>query len=120
MQAPSQAERVAAAGAVVLDAQGRVLLVKRGRPPGRGQWTLPGGKLEPGETPADAVVREVLEESGIHARVVGELGVVPVDADGYRFAIHEHLLVPLDGSQAALVPVAGDDAAEARGSRAAS
>jgi ADP-ribose pyrophosphatase YjhB (NUDIX family) len=114
VRAPSQAEPVTAAGAVVLDGLGRVLLVRRGRPPGVGQWTLPGGKLEPGETPAEAVLREVLEETGVRTRVVGDLGVVPVEREGYRFAIHEHLLVPLDGSPGALAPVPGDDAAEAR------
>jgi 8-oxo-dGTP diphosphatase len=100
-----------AVGAVVLDRAGRVLLVRRGRPPGKGDWTLPGGRVEPGEAPEEAVAREVLEETGVAARVVCELGVVRIAREGFSYAIHEHLLVPL-GEAPDLVP--GDDAAEAR------
>jgi ADP-ribose pyrophosphatase YjhB (NUDIX family) len=103
---------VAAAGAVVVDRGGRVLLVKRGRPPSLGSWTLPGGRLEAGESPEAAVVREVAEETEVRARVVCPLGVVRIAREGFLFAIHEHLLVPLDERRAQ--PRAGDDAAEAR------
>jgi ADP-ribose pyrophosphatase YjhB (NUDIX family) len=106
-----QAEPVPAVGAVVVDTAGRVLLVRRGRPPSVGSWTLPGGHVEPGETLDAAVVREVLEETGVAARVVGTLGVVAVAREGFSYAIHEHLLVPVN---AEVAPVAGDDAAEAR------
>jgi len=58
-------------GAVVLDA-GRVLLVRRGKPPLAGKWSLPGGLLELGETTAEAARREVAEECGLQIRV-GEL-----------------------------------------------
>ena len=51
-------------GAVVVD-QGRVLLVRRGREPLKGQWSLPGGMLEVGESLSDGVVREVKEETGL-------------------------------------------------------
>jgi ADP-ribose pyrophosphatase YjhB (NUDIX family) len=51
-------------GAVVVD-RGRVLLVRRGREPMRGAWTLPGGLLEVGETLLSGVAREVLEETGL-------------------------------------------------------
>ena len=58
-------------GAVVLDA-GRVLLVRRGKPPLAGKWSLPGGMLELGETTTEAARREVAEECGLQIRV-GEL-----------------------------------------------
>jgi 8-oxo-dGTP diphosphatase len=102
---------VAAVGAVVLERAGRVLLVRRGRPPGEGTWTLPGGRVEPGETLEEAVVREVREETGLAARVVCGLGTVDVAREGFVYVIHEHLLVPLD---VCAVPVAGDDADDAR------
>jgi 8-oxo-dGTP diphosphatase len=100
-----------AVGAVVVDGDGRVLLVRRARPPLAGAWTLPGGRVEPGESLRDAVLREVLEETAVAARVVCELGAVPVACEGFSFLIHEHLLVPIRGSPALQ---AGDDAAEAR------
>jgi 8-oxo-dGTP diphosphatase len=57
--------RVACVGAIIRDAAGRVLLVRRANEPGRGLWSLPGGRIEPGETEEAAVVREVLEETGL-------------------------------------------------------
>jgi ADP-ribose pyrophosphatase YjhB (NUDIX family) len=60
-----EGERVPCVGAVVHDDQGRLLLVRRGTPPGRGLWSVPGGRVESGETGAEAVVREVQEETGL-------------------------------------------------------
>jgi ADP-ribose pyrophosphatase YjhB (NUDIX family) len=111
VSAPPQAEPEVVVGAVVLDPRGRVLLVRRGRPPGAGSWSLPGGHVEPGEPLDAAIVREVLEETAVRARVVCALCVVPVAREGYAYSIHEHLLVPLDP---ATEPRAGDDAADAR------
>jgi ADP-ribose pyrophosphatase YjhB (NUDIX family) len=71
-------------GAVVLDA-GRVLLVRRGKPPLAGKWSLPGGLLELGETTAEAARREVAEECGLTIRVgevAGILDRVVRDAEG--------------------------------------
>jgi ADP-ribose pyrophosphatase YjhB (NUDIX family) len=99
-----------AVGAVVLDAAGRVLLIRRARPPGVGSWTLPGGRVERGESCEEAVLRELREETSLEARVQCPLGTVSIEREGFRYVIHEHLVVPLgDGP---LRP--GDDAAEAR------
>jgi 8-oxo-dGTP diphosphatase len=107
----SQAEPAATAvGAVVVNRDGRVLLVRRGRPPSAGAWTLPGGRVEPGESLEQAVLREVLEETAVRTRVVCALGVVPLAREGFAYSIHEHLLVPLED----VAPIAGDDALEAR------
>jgi 8-oxo-dGTP diphosphatase len=103
---------VVAAGAVVIDASRRLLLVRRGRPPSEGEWTLPGGRVEDGEAPETAVLRELLEETALEARVVAALGVVTIERDGVRYDIHEYLVVPLPGTTATLR--AGDDAADAR------
>jgi len=65
--------RVPAAGAVILDEDGRVLLVQRGREPERGRWSIPGGRVEAGESLRQAVVREVLEETGLVVEVHEEL-----------------------------------------------
>ena len=67
--------------------------------------------MEAGEGLEDAVAREVREETGVTARVVCGLGVVTIAREGFSYAIHEHLLVPLSDAPA---PTAGDDADDAR------
>jgi ADP-ribose pyrophosphatase YjhB (NUDIX family) len=103
---------VPAVGAVVVDAQGRVLLVRRAHPPSAGAWSLPGGRLEAGETLEAAVGREVLEETAIPARVVCSLGVVNVEREGFAYSIHEYLLVPACSD--CPEPRASDDVSDAR------
>jgi 8-oxo-dGTP diphosphatase len=63
---------IRAVGAVITRADGRLLLIKRGNEPGRGLWSLPGGRVEPGESDVEAVAREVHEETGLVV-TVGEL-----------------------------------------------
>jgi ADP-ribose pyrophosphatase YjhB (NUDIX family) len=115
VQDDPQAEPVPAVGAVVVGRDGRVLLVRRGRPPSVGSWTLPGGHVEPGEAFETAAVREVREETGMDAHVVCPLGIVTVAREGYAYAIHEHLLVVRAvPNHAPPQPRAGDDAIDAR------
>jgi 8-oxo-dGTP diphosphatase len=59
-------------GAVIHDPAGRLLLVRRANEPGKGKWSLPGGRVGPGESDHSAVCREVLEETGLRV-VAGEL-----------------------------------------------
>ena len=68
--------RVHCVGALVHDDAARLLLVQRANAPGRGQWSVPGGKVERGESDVDAVRREVLEETGLHVRVGLRVGTV--------------------------------------------
>lgn len=102
---------IACVGAVAFDAQGRLLLVKRANPPAQGLWSIPGGRVEPGESAEVAVVREVLEETGLVVRIVREVGTVFRDApSGGRYVIRDFLVEP----ESRVEPVAGDDAADVR------
>ena len=61
--------RVPCVGALVHDDEGRLLVVRRRNEPGAGRWSVPGGRVEPGESDLTAVRREVLEETGLHVTV---------------------------------------------------
>jgi ADP-ribose pyrophosphatase YjhB (NUDIX family) len=101
---------VAAVSAIVTDVAGRYLLVRRSRPPEAGRWALPGGRVEPGETLAEAVIREVVEETGLAVRPSREVGVVRRPGPGgVTYEIH-CFIVDLLGGEA----VAGSDAADVR------
>ena len=57
--------RVDCVGGIVTGPDGRILLIRRGNPPAQGCWSVPGGRVEPGEEDAEATAREVLEETGL-------------------------------------------------------
>jgi ADP-ribose pyrophosphatase YjhB (NUDIX family) len=106
---PLRAPLVPCVGAVVHDDAGRLLLIRRGHEPGRGLWSLPGGRVEPGETVAEAVEREVLEETGLVVRAGPTVGRIRLPGPGVTFDVHD-LACTLAGP--ARQPVAGDDADE--------
>jgi mutator protein MutT len=101
-------------GAVIVD-EGRVALVRRAHPPLQGEWSLPGGAVELGETLTEAITREVLEETGLVVDVGPVVEVIERlqrdDAGGveYHFVVVDYKCRRLEGTIAA-----GSDAADAR------
>jgi ADP-ribose pyrophosphatase YjhB (NUDIX family) len=97
-------------GAIVLDGEGRLLLVRRGTPPGKGLWSVPGGRVEKDETDAQALAREMAEETGLDVAVGPLVGsVVRPAPDGGAYEIRDYACIVHGGT---LRP--GDDAEEVR------
>jgi acetyl-CoA carboxylase carboxyl transferase subunit beta len=95
-------------GAIVVDDE-RLLLIRRGHGPAGGTWAVPGGHVEAGETLAEAVVRELVEETGLEG-VCGELiGWAELIGDDSHHVVFDFAVTLLDAGE----PQAGSDAAEA-------
>jgi 8-oxo-dGTP diphosphatase len=103
-------KRIPCVGAIIRDGAGRLLLIKRGHDPEVGRWSLPGGRIEPGETAEQAVVRETREETGLAVLCGPLVGSVERPAPGGGVLdIADYAATVTGGS---LTP--GDDAADAR------
>jgi 8-oxo-dGTP diphosphatase len=102
---PVRSGPVQCVGAVIKDGAGRLLLILRGHEPGKGLWSIPGGRIEPGESDAEAVVREIREETGLTVACGPLVGAV----ERRGLAIRDYQAFVTGGSV-----VAGDDAAAAR------
>jgi 8-oxo-dGTP diphosphatase len=98
-----------AVGAVVFRADGAVLLVRRANPPAAGSWTLPGGRVEPNESLADAIVREVREETALEVVVVNVIEELVLEREGFSYRITDFSCRAISGDVRA-----ADDASEAR------
>ena len=93
-----------------------VLLIRRGTPPKQGEWSIPGGRIEPGERAKDAALRELKEETGVDAEIEGLIDVVDAvfqNRAGDLITRH-YVLIDYVAKWRSGEPVAGDDAAEAR------
>lgn len=97
----------AGAGAIVWRGD-EVLLIQRGKAPRLGQWSIPGGRIEWGETPAEAAVRETAEETGCAIELVGLCGVASALFEDRHIVLIDYTARWVSGE-----PMAGDDAAAA-------
>jgi 8-oxo-dGTP diphosphatase len=108
MNEANERRPVAAVGVVCLRGDD-VLLIRRGAPPLEGQWSLPGGRIELGEHTADAALRELREETGCIAELVGLIDVVDAIWSDRHYVLIDYAARWLSGE-----PIAGDDARDAR------
>lgn len=98
-----------AVGVILFDGDGRVLLVRRGHPPAMGKWSIPGGRVEFGETLAAACARELEAETGLSARLGPLLHIAEYMDAEYHYVILDYL-----GSHPTGALAAGEDATDAR------
>lgn len=86
-----------------------VLLIQRGTAPRKGEWSIPGGRIEPGEMQTDAALRELFEETAVTANLLGKVAVIDANFEGFHYALHDYAARWISGE-----PKAGDDAKLAR------
>ena len=94
---------------VVIVADGAILLVQRGHEPQLGRWSVPGGRVEPGETLRRAAAREAYEETGLEVRIGAELWSLTIPDGDVTYEVHDFAATVTGGSLRA-----GDDAADVR------
>jgi ADP-ribose pyrophosphatase YjhB (NUDIX family) len=86
--------------AIVFDDADRVLVVQRAKPPSEGLWSVPGGKLERGETIAEGIAREVKEETGLEVEVGARIEILERIGQNHHYVIHSHAARVVGGSLA--------------------
>ena len=114
---PMQTAKPAAigVGAVIWNERGELVLIRRGQEPRLGEWSIPGGHLEWGESVRDAIVREVREETGLEVEVAGLIDVVDsVTRDASGEIARHYVLIDFLVQHVSGTLRAGSDAAEAR------
>ena len=112
---PSNQRPIIAAGAVIRNAAGDVLLVRRGRPPRLNEWSIPGGKVEWSEPVLVALEREIMEETGLKVTLGPLLDVVDaLIQDEVGALTHHYVLLDYAAEHRSGVARAGDDVVEVR------
>jgi 8-oxo-dGTP diphosphatase len=107
MPASEPRHPVPCAGVVCLKGD-EVLIIRRGQPPRQGEWSIPGGRMEVGETAAAAALRELKEETGVTAEILGLIDVVD-----HFSKVRQAVLIDYAARWVSGEPVPGDDAAAA-------
>jgi len=102
-------------GAVIWNDKHEIVLIRRGKAPRRDEWSIPGGHLEWGESLHDAVLREVLEETGLSVEIAGLIDTVDlVTRDGSGEVTGHYVLIDFAARLIAGELRAGSDATDAR------
>jgi 8-oxo-dGTP diphosphatase len=105
---------VVAVGAVIWNERGEIVLIRRGQEPRLGEWSIPGGRLEWGESVREAILREVREETGLEVEIVGLIDVVDsVTRDSSGEVVRHYVLIDFLVRHVSGTLSAGSDAAEA-------
>lgn len=99
-------------GGIIFNNRRQVLLIQRDQPPASGFWSIPGGKLEPGESLVEACQREIKEETGLDVEATTIVAVVERRIEGYHYVIIDYLA--LLTNREVTEPIAQSDAAEAK------
>ena len=100
---------------MIWNGRGDVLLIRRAKEPRKGQWSLPGGKLEFGETLVEGTLREIREETGLEVEILGLVDVAETIRDAAAGAADDHfVLIDYGARVISGTAVAASDAAEAR------
>ena len=86
-----------------------VLLIKRGTAPRKGEWSIPGGRIEAGESERDAALRELFEETSIMAALESKVATIDAQFEEFNYRLHDYAARWISGE-----PQFGDDATDAR------
>jgi 8-oxo-dGTP diphosphatase len=111
-QNPLFPEPMIGVGGLLFNRQNQVLLIKRDKPPSRGLWSVPGGKLEAGEGLIECCRREIQEETGLDVNVLALIAVVERRVEDFHYVIVDFLVELRDESHN--IPCAASDVMEAR------
>ena len=99
-------------GGIVFNNRKQILLIRRNQPPAMGLWSIPGGKLEPGESLVKGCKREIKEETGLHTEIKNIVAVVERRVEGFHYVIIDYLALLADKENSQ--PIAQSDVAEAK------